>query len=84
MECFLITYLFILLIRYGTLDRYRGHEGKYGVDIALRLTPIREKEVLAVLMDMLKKGMNLFTFCSLQSVFVRHLNASLMSLTYQA
>jgi len=41
--------------RYGTLNPYRGNEFKYAEAVMLKLSPSREKEVVAMLVDMLNK-----------------------------
>jgi len=42
--------------RYGTLNRYRNDEFKYAEEVAMKLAPSREKEVVAMLTHMLSKG----------------------------
>jgi len=46
----------IARIRYGTLNNYRNNEFKYAEELVLRLSPSREKEVVAMLTHMLAKG----------------------------
>jgi len=42
--------------RYGTLDSYRSQEFKYAEDVAMKVTPSRQKEVVSMLLHMLQKG----------------------------
>jgi len=42
--------------RYGTLNRYRGNESQYGIEVVCQMTPSREQEVVNMLMDMYQKG----------------------------
>jgi len=42
--------------KYGTLDTYRGDEFQYARDVAFGFEPSREKEVVDMLVHLLKKG----------------------------
>jgi len=55
--------------RYGSLDQYRNDEFEYGRDVALKLTPSREREVVAMLVTMMNRG---WEYLQGYGGFIRH------------